>query len=122
MSTQPDDADAPPSNSGAWLIIKKQGRSGRAAFTLRSHAGDERLGEDRAAPPRPMPPRDAARVLGFDAWHERYSYFVQCMLAMLRHRVEGAPLVWDWEGLRSRLAWFVYNTSSSRFRTFRVQK
>ena len=114
----------------ATCLVIRKAPSGRAAFTLRTTttAGThepEQEPEQEPAPAPPCPPRpvpDPARVLGIAAWRERYGYFVSCMMAMMASRLEGAPLVVDWEGVRARLERFVYVAASSRFRAFRAFK
>lgn len=135
MSEGAADAETSDGNrgSGTWVVIRKGHHGEGARFFLRRrvdngtgtadnaavNAADDRVVSSLRPPARPT---DPSSTLSFYEWRARYSYFVQCMLATMRHRFEGAPLVWDWDGLRERLERFVYRTSSSRSRRACVHK
>lgn len=98
-----------------------------ASFDLDMAPVQRRLKERAAlvAPaPAPVPPTPAcpAVVVPFGLWASRHEYFIDCMAAYLRRRLEGraaaAPLSWDWPGMRDSLARFLHRTSANRYRGF----
>lgn len=67
--------------------------------------------------------------LRYEAWYERYRYFIDSIFNnlqhyLLMHTCEGNPYVadatYDWEKMHRRLSCYLYDRSSNRFRSFRL--
>lgn len=108
---------------GAWVELRRGGGCTLAV----ARGGPGRADDARAQQQEPPPPLAPLQPGTFSRrqWAARYGYFVRCVAAMLRHRLEAAatvPLAWDWAGMARRLEAFMYRTSSSRYRSFVLLK
>lgn len=74
--------------------------------------------------PRPPSRLTQPGELPFNTWRDEYAYFVDCMMACLRSRLQPSePLMaWDWEGARRSLERHLYETSTNRYKTFVLLK
>ncbi len=77
------------------------------------------------APPRPLRPRPAGRVISRDTWREDNDYFVDCATQVTLKWIEDhshEAQVPSREALRDAMEAYMYRTSASRFREFEQRK
>lgn len=73
----------------------------------------------------PKPARSTA-ILSQAQWEAKHAYFIECMLAMVRHALRNdtsaAVLRWDWPSLQEDFIKMAYRTSETRYKGFRLFK
>ena len=124
-----------PSSQGPSSQESQQNRY--TLFLKRPDADERRVERERAASDlaraRALTPkvRHQPGVLAFDVWREKYSYFIDCIWENMVFRLGGGNSgqgpsrlanSLDWDGMRISLERYLYATSSTRFKSFKIIK